>query len=61
MKFRFIGEKKFNTNNIYEILQFELVNKHFCAYVIDDNNKLTFISYPSMDKFNENWSYVYDD
>lgn len=65
MKFKFIGQKTilgdFNTNKIYNILQFEVVKNHFCVYIIDNKNELTVIPYLSMDKFNENWSYMNND
>lgn len=65
MKFKFIGQKTilgdFDTNKIYNILQFEVVGNHFCIYAIDNKNELTVIPYLSMDRFNENWSFMNND
>ena len=65
MKFKFIGQKSilgdFDTNKIYNILQFEVVGQHFCIYVIDNSNEVAIIPYNSMDRFNENWRYMSND
>lgn len=65
MKFKFIGQKTILANlipnNIYNILQFEVVGNHFCIYIIDEENELTIIPYKSMERFNENWSYMNND
>lgn len=60
MKFKFIGKEDsdFYTNEIYEILQFNRLNKYFVIYVINMNNKMRVIPYRSTDAFNDNWQYV---
>lgn len=62
MKFKFIGKTSelygINENNSYEILQFGIKNNCFIIYIINEERKLNIISYPSVNKFNENWLYT---
>ena len=66
MKFKFIGKPTLlmdtlSTGKIYEILQFEKYSKYLIVYLIDDNNNLLTISYITIIKFNEDWSYIGDE
>lgn len=66
MKFKFIGKPdlvidNLTTDVVYTILQFQQHGHHLLVYLIDNNNDLKVIPYISMNKFNDNWSFMSND
>ena len=68
-KIKFLGEsdENFTNGNIYQLVQmedyFEIFNsghivQKFKTWITNNNNKLAYIPYSSIDTSNENWEFV---
>lgn len=60
MKIKFIGKSDYNFTNgeIYQLIKIEQDDYYFNTWISNDNNKISFIPYATLDNFNENWEVV---
>lgn len=60
MKIKFIGENDNNFTNgkIYKLIKIEQDDYYFNTWISNDDNKICFIPYATLDNFNENWEVI---
>lgn len=60
MKIRFIGESDYNftSGETYQLIKIDIGDFYTCAYISNNENKIKFVPYMSLDLFNENWEVV---
>ena len=60
MKIKFIGKSDYNftKNHTYQLVKIDIGDFIVSAYISDNENKIRYVPYMSLELFNDNWEVV---